>query len=138
MGLGKVFEIAGTALSAQSVRLNTVSSNMANANSVSSTPDGVYRSRQPVFSAIMDNSLSGDKAAVGVRVVDITEKQGDVEKLYDPGNPHADAAGFIYQSNVNVIEEMTNMISASRSYQNNIEVMNTAKQLMLATLRLGE
>ena len=82
MGLGKVFEIAGTALSAQSVRLNTVSSNMANANSVSSTPDGVYRSRQPVFSAVMDNSLKGDEAAVGVRVVDIAEKQGDVEKVY--------------------------------------------------------
>ena len=138
MGLGKVFEIAGTALSAQSIRLNTVASNMANANSISSTPDGVYRSRQPVFSAIMDNSLNGDNAAVGVRVVDIVEKQGNVEKVYDPGNPRSDASGFVYQSNVNIIEEMTNMISASRSYQNNIEVMNTAKQLMLATLRLGE
>ncbi len=138
MGLGKVFEVAGTALSAQSVRLNTVSSNLANANSISTTPEGVYRSRQPVFSAIMDNTLPGDKSSVGVRVVDIVEKQGDVQKLYEPGNPRADKDGFIYQSNVNVIEEMTNMISASRSYQNNIEVMNTAKQLMLATLRMGE
>ncbi|HED17134.1 MAG TPA: flagellar basal body rod protein FlgC [Gammaproteobacteria bacterium] len=138
MGLGKVFDIAGTALSAQSIRLNTVASNMANANSISSTPNGVYRSRQPVFSAIMDNSLSGDNTSVGVRVVDIVEKQGDVNKVFDPGNPRADASGFVYQSNVNIIEEMTNMISASRSYQNNIEVMNTAKQLMLATLRLGE
>jgi len=138
MGLGKVFDIAGSALSAQSVRLNTVSSNMANANSVSSTPEGVYRSRQPVFSAMLDNSMNGDQSSVGVRVVDIAEKQGAVEKMYDPGNPSADASGFVYQSNVNIIEEMTNMISASRSYQNNIEVMNTAKQLMLATLRLGE
>ncbi len=138
MGLGQVFDIAGTALSAQSIRLNTVASNMANANSISSTPAGVYRSRQPVFSAMMDNSLNGDNTSVGVRVVGIVEKQGDIDKVFDPGNPRADASGFVYQSNVNIIEEMTNMISASRSYQNNIEVMNTAKQLMLATLRLGE
>ncbi len=138
MGLGQVFDIAGTALSAQSIRLNTVASNMANANSISSTPAGVYRSRQPVFSAMMDNSLNGDSTSVGVRVVGIVEKQGDIDKVFDPGNPRADASGFVYQSNVNIIEEMTNMISASRSYQNNIEVMNTAKQLMLATLRLGE
>src|SRR6188474_3279225 len=101
----KAFEIAGSGMSAQSVRLNTTASNLANAESVSSTPEGVYKARHPI---------------------------------YEPGNPLADANGYVYAPAVNVVEEMVNMISASRSYQNNVEVMNTSKDLLMATLRLGQ
>jgi len=117
--------------------MNTIASNMANANSVSGDPKKAYRSKQPVFQTIM-NKVSGDQASYGVQVTQITEKPGEPKKLHDPTNPLADKKGYVYQSNVNAIEEMANMISASRSFQNNIEVLNTTKQLLLATLRIGE
>ena len=138
MALDRIFDIAGSAMSAQSIRLNTVASNLANSQSVSSTPQDAYRSRQPVFATLLDQTLNPNSPSVGVRVVDIVEKQGEVPKVYDPGNPMANEEGYVFQSNVNAIEEMTNMISASRAIQNNIEMMNTVKQLMLAALRLGE
>lgn len=138
MSLFKIFDIAGSGMMAQSLRLNTTASNMANANSVSTDADGAYRARHPVFSAMM-STLSGDEAAaVGVRVNGIVEQQTPPVRLYDPGNPLANDEGYVFQSNVNMIEEMANMISASRSFQNNVEVMNTAKQMLSATLRLGE
>jgi len=137
MSLLSIFEVSGSGMSAQTVRMNTIASNMANANSVSGDPKKAYRSKQPVFQTIM-NKVSGDQASYGVQVTQITEKPGEPKKLHDPTNPLADKKGYVYQSNVNAIEEMANMISASRSFQNNIEVLNTTKQLLLATLRMGE
>jgi flagellar basal-body rod protein FlgC len=138
----KIFDIAGAGLSAQSVRLNTVASNLANADSVSGDPSTVYKARHPVFQAVQQQmqgatSLSNQSDAT-VRVAGIVESQAAPQMRYDPGNPLANAQGNIYAPNVNVIEEMTDMISASRAYQDNVEVMNTSKDLMLATLKLGQ
>ena len=141
----KIFDVAGSGLSAQSVRLNTVASNLANADSVSGDPANVYKARHPVFQAVQAamGSLAGPAvpgAASGsaVRVSGIVESQAPPTVRNDPGNPLADAQGNVYAPNVNVIEEMTDMISASRAYQDNVEVMSTAKDLMLATLKLGQ
>ena len=135
-----VFDIAGSGMAAQSVRLNTTASNLANANSVSGDPKSVYRARHPVFAAVKQalsagNALSRSTAAVEVR--GIAESDATPLQRYEPGNPLADAKGYVYAPNVNVVEEMVDMISASRTYQNNVEVMNTAKDMMIATLRLG-
>jgi flagellar basal-body rod protein FlgC len=138
----KIFDIAGSGLSAQSVRLNTVASNLANADSVSGDPTTVYRARHPVFQAVQQQmqgaSSLENKSEAAVRVAGITESQAAPQMRYDPGNPLANAQGNIFAPNVNVIEEMTDMISASRAYQDNVEVMNTSKDLMLATLKLGQ
>jgi flagellar basal-body rod protein FlgC len=133
----KIFDIAGTGMSAQSVRLNTTASNLANADSVSGDPSQVYKSRHPLFEAIR-TGLGTHAASTGVSVRGIVENQAPPSARYEPGNPLADANGYVYAPNVNTVEEMVDMISASRSYQNNVEVMNTAKEMMLATLRLGQ
>lgn len=132
----KIFDIAGSGMSAQSVRLNTVASNLANADSVSGSPQGVYRARHPVFRALVGGA--GEPASAGVGVAGIVESKAAPETRYDPGNPLADAQGYVYAPSVNVVEEMTDMISASRSYQNNVEVLSTTRDLMLATLKLGQ
>ena len=139
MSLFNIFDIAGTGLSAQNTRLNTVASNLANAESVASTPGGAYRSRQPVFATTLQGQLGDPNAtaSVGLRTVGIVESQAENVAQYQPGNPLANEEGYIYLSNVNVIEEMTNMMSAKSSYQSNIEVLNTSKELLLQTLRLG-
>ena len=137
MSLFNVFDIAGSGMSAQSTRLNTVSSNMANANNVSGNKDELYRAKNPVFATVMQD-VKGNTQSSGVRVIRIEESTQEASRRYEPNNPLANEMGYVYQSNVNVMEEMANMISASRSYQNNVEIMNTAKQLMLATLKLGE
>lgn len=131
----KIFDIAGSALSAQSVRLNTVASNLANADAVSGEPESVYKARLPVFEAA---AQAGSPDAAGVRVLGVVESEAAAEKRYEPGHPLADAEGYVYAPNVNVVEEMVNMISASRSYQSSVEVMNTAKDLALRTLTLGK
>jgi flagellar basal-body rod protein FlgC len=133
----KIFDIAGSGMSAQSVRLNTVASNLANAESVSGDPNSVYRARHPVFEAVRA-SVAGADAGAAVRVKTITEDSAQPAARYEPGNPLANADGYVFAPNVNAVEEMVDMISASRSYQNNIEVMNTSKELLLATLRLGQ
>ncbi|MFZ5594228.1 MAG: flagellar basal body rod protein FlgC [Pseudomonadota bacterium] len=132
----KVFEIAGSGMSAQSLRLNITASNLANAESVSGNAQGVYRAREPVFSAVMESV--GDESPASVRVLGVVENNAPVQMRYEPGHPLADAQGYIYMPNVNMVEQMANMISASRSYQNNVEVLNTSKQLLLATLRMGQ
>lgn len=137
MSLFNIFDIAGSGMSAQSVRLNTVSSNMANANNVSGNENDLYRAKNPVFATVMQD-VQGNSAAAGVRVSRIDESTQQAIRRYEPDNPLANEQGYVYQTNVNTIEEMANMISASRSYQNNVEVMNTAKQLLLATLKLGQ
>ncbi len=131
--MASIFDIAGSAMNAQMLRLNTTASNMANADTVSSTEKGAYRARQTVFSTVMDNAAGG-----GVAVPRIVESEAPVPKRYEPGNPMADADGYVYASNVNAVEEMANMISASRSYQANAEVFSTTKSLMLRTLQLGQ
>jgi flagellar basal-body rod protein FlgC len=133
----KIFDIAGTGMSAQSVRLNTTASNLANADSVSGDPNQVYKARHPLFEAIRAG-IGSNSASAGVNVRGIYEDPSAPKARYEPGNPLADANGYVYAPNVNTVEEMVNMISASRSYQNNVEVMNTAKEMMLATLRLGQ
>lgn len=136
----KVFEIAGSGLSAQSVRLNTVASNLANADSVSGNPATVYKARHPIFQAVHAamGAAQGQSTGSAVRVSGIAESNAAPLVRNDPGNPLADEHGNVYAPNVNVIEEMTDMISASRAYQNDVELMSTAKDLMLGTLKLGQ
>lgn len=166
MGLYSIFDIAGSGMSAQSVRLNTVASNMANVNSISSSINKTYRAREPVFQTvamtgpmvskydknyrIMKNSAysSGGqgisqshvygKGNVGVRVQGVIEKTSPPLKEYNPKHPLADKNGFVYRPNVNVMEEMTNMISASKSYEMNVNVADSAKRMLQKTLSLGE
>ncbi len=139
MSMNDVFRISASALAAQSLRLNTTASNLANAESAAG-PDGkVYRAKQVVFQA---NPVAGTDAgsaspSVGVSVARVVEDDAAPRKIYDPKHPQADADGYVSMPNVNVVDEMVNMISASRSYQTNVEVMNTAKTLMLKALTLG-
>ncbi len=133
MSLFSVFDIAGGALTAQSQRLNTISSNLANADSATG-PDGKpYRAKQVVFSSV---PMAGE-AVSGVRVSGVIEDNSPMKLVHDPKHPLADDKGYVTMPNVSVVDEMVNMISASRSYQNNVEVMNTAKTLLLKTLQLG-
>jgi flagellar basal-body rod protein FlgC len=134
MSMLRIFDVAGSAVSAQSQRLNVVASNLANADTVAGPDGSAYKARQVVF----QTTLMGEVGAAGVRVSNVTEDQTVGRRVHDPKHPAADAQGYVTYSNVNPIEEMVNMISASRSYQNNIEVMNTAKSLMLKTLQLGQ
>ncbi len=136
MGLLNIFDIAGSAMSAQSARLNATASNLANANSAAGRPEDAYRARQPVFQTVLQDQ-GGDPASASVRVAGVLESQAPPPRVYQPGHPQADAEGYVYMSNVNVVDEMVNMISASRSYQNSIEVLNTSKELFLRTLSLG-
>nr|WP_297355866.1 flagellar basal body rod protein FlgC [uncultured Caldimonas sp.] len=134
MSMFKIFNISGSAVSSQSQRLNVVASNLANADTVAG-PDGqAYKARQVVFQTV----LMGEQGAAGVKVNQITEDQTPGRRVHDPQNPQADAEGYVTYSNVNAVEEMVNMISASRSYQSNVEVMNTAKSLLLKTLQMGQ
>ena len=134
MSIFNVFNIAGSALTAQSMRLNAVASNLANIDSIAG-PDGKpYRAKQVVFEAA---PIDGQNA-IGVRVKQVVEDASPGRMVYDPRNPAANENGYVTLPNVSVVDEMVNMISASRSYQNNIEVMNTAKTLLLKTLQMGQ
>ena len=137
MSLLGAFDVSGSALSAQSIRLNVTASNLANAETVSSNRETTYRARHPVFSTAMD-MFTDDPAVAGVKVKGIVESQAELRMRYEPEHPQSNEDGYIFLPNVNPIEEMANMISASRSYEYNVEAMNTTKQLMLATLRLGQ
>lgn len=134
MSVFNVFHVASSALTAQSLRLNAVASNLANADSVVG-PDGKpYRAKQVVFEA----AQVSDGGAQGVRVRQVVEDASPGRMVYDPRNPAANENGYVTMPNVSVVDEMVNMLSASRSYQTNAEVMNTAKQLLLKTLTLGQ
>jgi flagellar basal-body rod protein FlgC len=135
MSLWNVFTIAGSALTAQSQRLNVVASNLANADSAVSSDGTPYSAKQVVFSA---TPVATDMQAIGVRVTAVIDDPSPPRLVYDPKNPLADAKGYVAMPNVNVVEEMTNMISASRAYQTNLDMMNTAKTLLLRTLALGQ
>jgi len=136
MSLFKVFDVAGSAMNAQSVRMNVTASNLANAGSVSGDPEQVYRARQPVFGTFGD-ALASESGVTGVKLERVVESQAPLGIQHRPDHPDADENGNVFVSNVNNIEEMVNMMSASRSYQNNIEMMNTTKDLLLQTLSLG-
>ncbi|WP_396581041.1 flagellar basal body rod protein FlgC [Guyparkeria halopsychrophila] len=133
MSLYDVFNISSSAMAAQSTRLNTTASNLANANVDASSPEEAYKARQPVFQTVLE--ANGGR---GVKVVGITESQAQPAPKHDPGNPLADENGYVYSSNVNPVEEMVNMLSASRTYQTNVQVMDTTKQLAMRTLQLGQ
>lgn len=134
MSMFSIFNVSGSAIGAQSQRLNVVASNLANVEAVAG-PDGqAYKARQVVF----QTAPMGAESAAGVRVSAISESNAPGKRVHDPSHPSADAEGYVTHSNVNAVEEMVNMISASRSYQNNVEVMNTAKSLLLKTLQMGQ
>ena len=137
MSMNKIFDIAGSAMSAQSVRLNLVSSNLANADSVAATPEEAYRSRHAVFRTVLEGQTQ-EGPGVGVEVAGIVEGAQEPMARYQPGHPLADEEGYVWGSNVDPVQEMVDMISASRTYQSNVEVMSTTKDLMLKTLRLGQ
>jgi flagellar basal-body rod protein FlgC len=137
MSLTNIFEIAGSALTAQSQRLNVVASNLANADSATSSTGQPYRARNVIFAAQPLEGSNADSTASGVRVAGVVEDQSPLKLAYDPKNPLADDKGYVAMPNVNVVEEMVNMISASRSYQNNADIMNTAKALLMKTLTIG-
>lgn len=138
MSLLNVFNISGSAMSAQSLRLNTTASNIANADSVSSSSDQTYRARHPVFAAEMLKAAAGQEQSVSVKVLGIVESNKPLNIEYSPDHPMADKEGYIFKPNVNVIEEMTNMISASRSYQTNVQLAESAKNMLNKTLLLGK
>jgi len=131
-----VFDIAASGMNAQNLRLNIVSSNLANVDAVSSSAGETYKARQPVFRAML-NSQNSKAPAVGVQMVGVVESKAPLIREYSPGHAMADKDGYIYKPNVNSVEEMANMISASRAYQNNVEVINSARQMMNATINLG-
>ena len=138
MSMFNIFNVSGSAASAQSQRLNVVASNLANADTVAG-PDGqAYKARQVTFQTELMGANRNDPTAAGVKVSTISEDQTVGRRVHDPKHPSADGDGYVTYSNVNAVEEMVNMISASRSYQNNIEVMNTAKSLLLKTLQIGQ
>ncbi len=135
MGLFANFDISGSAISAQSLRLNTTASNMANTETIASSAEKAYRARQPIFQSMVHNNMQPGQ--VGVRMLGVVESQVDVAPRYDPGHAMANEEGYVFISNVNPVEEMANMISASRAYQNNVEVLNTSRDLLLRVLSLG-
>ena len=152
MSLANIFDVAGSAMSAQTIRLNTVASNMANAESVSSSTGETYRARHPVFAVIReqvnqdvfgagfgnDFGSMSNAAGYGVRVEGIVESQAELRQKYQPDHPAANEEGYVYYPNVDVVSEMADMISASRAFQTNVEIMNTAKQMLQRVLTLGQ
>ncbi|GGY75366.1 flagellar basal body rod protein FlgC [Pseudoduganella plicata] len=134
MSLFNIFNVSGSAMSAQSQRLNVVASNLANADSATSASGQAYRAKQVVFEA----TPSADNTATSVRVKQVIEDPSPMKMMYDPKNPLADEKGYVEMPNVNTVDEMVNMLSASRSYQNNVETMNAAKSLLMKTLTIGQ
>jgi len=130
-----IFDVAGSAMNAQSVRLSTVASNLANADTVSGNPDAVYQPKLPVFNAA---PVAGDPGLSGVRVTEVVDSTAAPLKRYEPGHPLADGDGYVYAPDIDPVAQMVDLISASRSYQANVEVFNTAKELATATLNMGK
>lgn len=148
MSLGNIFDIAGSGMTAQSLRLNTTASNIANAETASSSTEGTYRARKPVFAAIQQSMLNPDSQGMalagdasqgaGVRVDGIVESDAELQMRYEPNHPAANEDGYVFYPNVNVVEEMADMMSSSRSFQMNVDIMNTAKSMMQRILTLGQ
>ena len=139
MSLTSIFDIAGSGMSAQSIRLNAISSNIANAESAGRTPETTYHAKRPIFAAIRDSvQLGQPDASQGVRVTDVVSSDAPLQLRYEPNHPLADKNGYVNYPNINLVEEMADMMSASRSMQTNIEVLDTAKTLMQRVLALGQ
>ena len=138
MSLFNVMSISSTGMEAENVRLNTTASNIANANSVSSSYEETYRARHPVFAAELDRAIQDQSRGVGVQVKGIVESDAPLQVEYAPNNPMADAEGFIYKPNVNIVEEMANMMSASKAYETNVQVADTTKRIFRRVLQLGQ
>jgi flagellar basal-body rod protein FlgC len=138
MSTFKIFDIAGSGMNAQNLRLSLVSSNLANVDSVSSSIQQTYRARHPVFATQLNQLLDQQNAASGVEIKGVVESDAPLVQEYAPNHPMANEDGYIFKPNVNAVEELANMMSASRSYQNNVEALNTAKQLLIQTLRIGQ
>jgi flagellar basal-body rod protein FlgC len=143
MSINSIFDVAGSAMSAQTVRLNTVASNLANAQTAASSIDRTYRARHPVFAPLYQGALDADPASAsadgtGVQVLGIVESDAPLAPRYEPDNPLADEKGYVYYPNVNVVEEMADMISASRSFQINVQVVEAAKALAQRVLAIGQ
>lgn len=129
-----IFDVAGSAMQAQSVRLSTVASNLANANTIAGTAEGAYRAKLPVFQT---ETLPDNPALAGVRVTEVRDSTEAPVRRYDPGNPLANEQGYVFAPEIDPVAQMVDMISASRSYQANVEVFNSAKELAVATLNMG-
>lgn len=139
MSFKSISEIAGSAMAAQTVRLNTIASNLANADSVAGTEADTYRARKPVFAAVMTESIDAMDAASGkVQVLDVVESSEPLRKVYDPGHPMANADGMVFYPNVNQVAEMTDMMSASRAFETNVEVLGRIRTMQQSLLKLGE
>ncbi|MCF1426731.1 MAG: flagellar basal body rod protein FlgC [Shewanella sp.] len=138
MSLFNIFNVSGSGMSAQSVRLNTTASNIANADAVSSSMERTYRARYPVFEAELARASHQQHEAVGVQVKGIVQSDSPLQKEFAPQHPMADKDGFIYKPNINVMEQMADMISASRSYQMNVQVAEAAKSMLQQTLNIGK
>ena len=144
MSLMQIFDIAGSGMSAQSLRLNTTASNMANANSAASSADQTYRARHPVFAPMFNDAMAGmysgatGAASAGVRVAGVVEDSRPLQPRFEPGHPLANEEGFVYYPNVDIVEEMTNMISSSRAFQLNVDVMTAARTMMQRVMSLGQ
>jgi flagellar basal-body rod protein FlgC len=140
MSMDKIFGIAGTALNAQLTRMNSTASNLANAGTVSTTEQDAFRAKRPVFKALMSEEMTHQGAAYqgGVKVDRMADDTAPPRRVSDPKNPLADKDGYVYQSNVSEVTEMVEMMAAARSYQNNVEVINTARQLMMRTLDISK
>jgi flagellar basal-body rod protein FlgC len=138
MSLDNIIGIASTALNAQMTRMNSTASNLANADTVSTNEVEAYRAKRPVFKALMRNEMVNAAAPYigGVKVDRMSDDPTPVRKVYEPSNPLANEEGFVFHSNVNEMTEMVEMMAASRAYQNNVEVVNTTRQLMMRTLEI--
>jgi flagellar basal-body rod protein FlgC len=133
MGFKDISDIAGSAMAAQSVRLNTIASNLANADVAAGSEAEAYRARKPVFAAVMGNNASS-----GVRVLDVVESAEPLRRVHEPDNPKADADGMVYYTNVNEVAEMTDMMAASRAFETNVEVLTRVKGMQQSLLKLGD
>jgi flagellar basal-body rod protein FlgC len=140
MSMDNIFGIAGTALNAQLTRMNATASNLANAGTVATSEKDAFRGKRPVFKALVDEQMTNAGAAYvgGVKIERMVEDTVPPRRVSDPKNPMADKDGYVYQSNVSEVTEMVEMMAAARSYQNNVEVINTARQLMMRTLDIAK
>ncbi|GAB3030309.1 flagellar basal body rod protein FlgC [Bowmanella dokdonensis] len=138
MSLFNIMNVASTGMHAEGVRLNTTASNIANANSVSSSIDETYRARKPVFAAEMQRAINDQNENQGVKVLGIVESDKPLQVEYSPGHPMADENGYIYKPNVNIVEEMADMMSASKAYETNVQVADTTKRIFRRVLQLGQ
>lgn len=138
MSFRSIAQIAGAAMTAQSLRLNTVASNLANAQTAATSEDKTYHARKPVFATLYQGSVDGQPAAAGVRVLDVVQSSEPVRKVYEPGNPQANEDGMVFYPNVNSVAEMTDMMEASRAFETNVEVLGRVKGMQQALLRMGE